>query len=322
MPPLRAEGRIDPQVGEVEDGAQEEGQLMDSYMEGLEREELEGCRLDAYMERIENEVMYTGRGAKQLWEMARTSLQLQREEAAVVRRAMQHKRVILAKWSRFSKLFWREWKLNCIIDWWRSECRLKDHQQLVCVQTPPVGMAPIAIMGITRRGWPHRNKAFIEHIFALREGEGHATYMIVEAMKLWEEAGELHLIVSRLDALERARSRVYGGLGANPVVTGGIYEINEDEEQYRIAKRGEVLKREREMGVQIGIWDGVGAIKHIEAQEKVKQLIKAADVRQKWDQPGEKYSARRKLERAERIIVLFGDAEEGTGRRRAKRRKA
>ena len=72
----------------------------------------------------------------------------------------------------------------------------------------------------------------------------------------------------------------------------------------------------------MGIWDGVGAIKHIEAQEKVKQLIKAADVRQKWDQPGEKYSARRKLEQAERIIVLFGDAEEGTGRRRAKRRKA
>ena len=97
-----------------------------------------------------------------------------------------------------------------------------------------------------------------------------------------------------------------------------------DKEQYRIAKRGEVLKREREVDVQMGIWDGIlGAIKHIlvEAQNKMKQLIKAADVRQKWDQPGEKYSARRKLDWAERIIVLFGDAEEGTGRRRAKRRK-
>ena len=76
------------------------------------------------------------------------------------------------------------------------------------------------------------------------------------------------------------------------------------------------------MGVQMGVWDGVGAIKHIEAEEQVERLIKAVNFRQKWDQPGEKYSARRKFERAERIIVLFGDAEEGPGRRRAKRRKA
>jgi len=281
---------------------------------------LKWYQLDAHMDRMENEVMYTGRGAQQLWEMVRASLQRQREVAAAVRRAMLHKRVILAKWSRFSKLFWREWKLNCIIDWWRSECRLKDHQRLTCVQTPPVvEMVPVAIMGITRRGWPHRDKAFIEHIFALREGEGHATHMIVEAMKLWEEAEELHLIVSRLDRLERARSRVYDRLGAVPTKAGRIYHINEDEEQYRVATREDVLKSERETGgVCMGIWDGVGAIQHIEEQRKIKQLIKAADVRQKWDQPGERDSARRKLERAERVIVLFGDADE---KRRAKRRK-
>ena len=145
--------------------------------------------------------------------------------------------------------------------------------------------------------------------------------MIVEAMKLWEEAGELHLIVSRLDALERARSRVYDGIGAYPDAVGRIYDIDENKEQYRIAAREDVLKREREMGVQMGVWDGVGAIKHIEAEKQVEQLIKAANFRQKWDQPGEKHSARRKLERAERIIVLFGDAEEGPRRRRAKRRK-
>ena len=183
---------------------------------------------------------------------------------------------------------------------------------------------PVAILGITRRGWPHRNKAFVEHLFSLQEGKGHATHMMVDAMQRWEEAQALHLIVSKLDSLKRARERVYDKIGATTSKEKRIYNIDEAIEEYRIAERAAVLGMGRSTSIEVGmgVWDGRGAVEEAESYRGVRALLKAADEKQREDLPNERDSARSLLMLAGRIMILYvPKGEEVSGLRRAKRRK-
>ena len=53
---------------------------------------------------------------------------------------------------------------------------------------------PVAIMGATRHGqWPDRERMFIEHIFSMMEGQGHALRVIQGALAWWGGVTETHL---------------------------------------------------------------------------------------------------------------------------------